>query len=83
VHDWTRQGLTQEKAKRLVRSFTHRYLENRPMHIYAVTLDSIRVIEMLCAALNSGTLPQGKGGVLPSLQRNELSVGGDANNDEK
>jgi hypothetical protein len=62
LYEWRQQGLTKEKAKSLIRSFTNRYLENRPMHIYGVVLDSIKVIEVLCAALNSGTLPKGKGG---------------------
>jgi hypothetical protein len=62
LHDWRHQGLTQAKAKTLIASFTRRYLEDRPMHIYSTVLDSIKVIELMCGALNSGTLPQGKGG---------------------
>ena len=61
LHEWRQQGLTRDKAKGLIRSFTHRYLENRPMRIYGGVLDSIRVIELLCAALESGTLRARKG----------------------
>jgi hypothetical protein len=62
LYDWRQQGLTQDKAKTLIASFTRRYLEDRPMRIYSTVLDSIHVIELLVGALNSGTLPKGKGG---------------------
>jgi hypothetical protein len=62
LYEWRQQGLTQEKAKALIYAFTNRYLQNRPMHIYGTVLDSIKVIEVVCDALNSGILPKGKGG---------------------